>query len=77
RTEKAQAPSPTLVKKSTGPAKKPAAGFNPFSRPGKKTDIKPVGGQHDIYFVFKSENAIGDQPLMSVSNIKFNLKKEP
>ena len=64
--------------KKPATTKKPAAGFrNPFARPGIKTDIKPVTGQHDIYFFFKSENAKGDEPLMSVTNIKFNTDKTP
>ncbi len=50
---------------------------NPFAIPGIKTDIKPVSGLHDLYFVFKNENVKGDQPLMSVSNIKFISKKQP
>jgi cytochrome c len=66
------------IKKPAGPPKKPSAGFsNPFARPGIKTDIVHVTGFHDIYFVFKNENAKGDQPLMSFSNIKFNTQKEP
>ncbi len=64
--------APPAAKKQAAP-KKPAAGFrNPFARPGIKTDIKPVTGQHDIYFIFKNANAKGDEPLMSVTNIKFN-----
>ena len=50
---------------------------NPFARPGIKTDIKMTSGLHDVYFVFKNENVKGDQPLMSVSKIKFNNQKEP
>jgi cytochrome c len=69
---------PVVVKKPAGPPKKPAAGFsNPFARPGIKTDIKPVNGLHDIYFVFKNDSAKEDQPLMSVTNIKFNNEKTP
>ena len=73
-----QAGATRCSQKSRWLVKKPAAGFgNPFARPGIKTDIKPVNGLHDIYFVFKNENAKGDQPLMSVSNIKFNNEKQP
>ncbi len=69
---------PVVVKKAAGKGKKAAAGFgNPFARPGIKTDVIPKEGQHDIYFVFKNENAKGDQPLMSVSNIQFNNEKKP
>jgi cytochrome c len=66
------------VSKATVAPKKPAAGFkNPFDRPGIKTDLKAVSGLHDLFFVFKNENAKGDQPLMTVSNIKFKTDKEP
>ncbi len=76
---KAEPPKPSPeAKKMAGAQKKPAAGIgNPFARPGIKTDIKPVQGVHDIYFVFKNEKAKGDQPLMTVSNIKFNNEKQP
>jgi cytochrome c len=78
KTRKAQPAAPVAVKKPAASSKKPAAGFsNPFARPGMKTDIKPVTGQHDIYFLFKNENAKGDEPLMSVTNIKFNTEKIP
>ncbi len=72
---------PTPAPRNAGdnrPARAGSTGFaNPFARPGIKTDLKPVTGVHDLYFVFKNENAKGDQPLMSVSNIKFNNKKQP
>ncbi len=86
------ATAPLVAKKPSTPAprnaganrqpstakRKPSTGIgNPFAMPGIKTDIKPVSGLHDLYFVFKNENAKGDQPLMSVSNIKFNNKKQP
>jgi len=78
KAKTAKAAAPVAVKKSAGAAKKPAAGFsNPFARPGMKLDIKPVTGQHDIYFLFKNENAKGDEQLMSVTNIKFNTDKTP
>jgi cytochrome c len=82
-----QAPQPPATKAAAtatkaelkGAPKKPAAaGFaNPFARPGIKTDIKAISGVHDIYFVFKNDKAVGDQALMSVSNIKFNNTKQP
>jgi cytochrome c len=72
----AKKPPTAKVKSSTINQKKPAANFNPFARPGIKTEIKQVNGIHDIYFVFKNETA-KDQALMSVSNIKFNNQKEP
>jgi cytochrome c len=78
---KAGEPTKAAAAKATkaelkGAVKKPAAGFaNPFARPGVKTDIKPISGMHDIYFVFKNDKAVGDQALMSVSNIKFNNTK--
>jgi cytochrome c len=68
-------------------AKAPAAarprGFNManlarlMAVPGKKIDIKDITGQHDIYFVFKNDKAKPTEPLMSVSNIKFNDMKMP
>ncbi|HEY8734153.1 MAG TPA: PKD domain-containing protein, partial [Puia sp.] len=78
KAKPANAQPPVVVKKAVGASKKSSAGFsNPFARPGIRTDIKPVAGLHDLYFVFKNENAKGDQPLMSVTNIKFNSEKEP
>jgi len=41
-----------------------------------KIDITEVSGKHDIYFVFKNDKAKPSQPLMSVSNVKFNDVKE-
>ncbi len=74
---KPSASAPPAAKKPVA-SKKPAGGFrNPFARPGIKTDIRPVTGHHDIYFLFKNENAKGDEPLMSVTNIKFNIDKAP
>jgi cytochrome c len=44
---------------------------NPFERPPVKFTLKPTEGKHDIYFVFKNDNAKAIQPLMSFSKIKF------
>jgi cytochrome c len=74
---KKPAPPPPVAKNEKKPAKKPAADFNPFAVPGIKTDIPVISGQHDIYFVFKNDQAKGDQPLMSVSKIRFNDEKTP
>lgn len=41
-----------------------------------KIDIKDITGLHDVYFVFKNDKAKPSQPLMSVSNVKFNDVKE-
>jgi cytochrome c len=77
KTGKTAAPPPVPTKKPAAPAKKRPAAFNPFAGFGVKSDIKPVSGQHDIYFVFKNDKAKGEQPLMTVSNIKFNMEKAP
>ncbi len=70
--------TPMVTKKLSTVNRKLSTGIgNPFAMPGIKTDIKPVDGIHDLYFVFKNENVKGDQPLMSVSNIKFNNVKQP
>jgi cytochrome c len=70
--------APVAPKKPSTVNRKPSTTMgNPFAIPGIKTDIKPVSGLHDLYFVFKNENVKGDQPLMSVSNIKFNNVKQP
>jgi cytochrome c len=74
---KKSAESPAVGKDAKKPAKKPAADFNPFAVPGIKTDIPAIAGMHDIYFVFKNDQAKGDQVLMSVSKIKFNDEKTP
>lgn len=41
-----------------------------------KIDIKEIAGLHDVYFVFKNDKAKPSQPLMSVSNVKFNDVRE-
>ncbi len=68
----AKPPPPPVVKKT---AKKPSGDFNPFAAPGILSDIPVIVGQHDIYFVFKNDKAKPDQPLMSVSGIRFNNDK--
>ncbi|HCN84244.1 MAG TPA: PKD domain-containing protein [Sphingobacteriaceae bacterium] len=40
-----------------------------------KVDVKPTSGFQDIYFVFKNDKAKGVQPLMAVTNIKFNQER--
>ena len=77
KTGKTATPPPTPAKKSAAPAKKRPAGFNPFAGFGVRMDIKPVNGLHDIYFIFKNDKTKGEQPLMSVSNIIFNMEKAP
>jgi cytochrome c len=34
-------------------------------------DLKPTGGVHDVYFVFKNERANPTQPLMTLATIRF------
>jgi cytochrome c len=63
------APKPVVAKKA---AKKQTGDFNPFAAPGIKTNIPAISGQHDIYFVFKNDKVKAEQPLMSVSGIRFN-----
>ena len=76
KTNKSAEP-PATVKDAKKAAKKPAADFNPFAVPGIKTDIPAIAGPHDIYFIFKNDQAKEDQALMSVSKIKFNDEKTP
>ncbi|GAB2538874.1 PQQ-dependent sugar dehydrogenase [Spirosoma aerophilum] len=44
---------------------------NPFARPPVFLPLKNVEGVHDVYFVFKNDQAKAIQPLMSLSSIKF------
>lgn len=44
---------------------------NPFARPPVKIKVKDTKGKHDLYLVFKNEEAKAIQPLMSFSKIKF------
>jgi len=74
---KASTAPPLARKKPAKATKKLSEDFNPFALPGIKADIKLTSGPHDIYFVFKNDNAKGEQPLMSVSNIRFNNTKAP
>ncbi len=64
-------------KKAVKPMRKIPDDFNPFAGAGLKTDVKPERGFHDLYFVFKNDKAKAGQPLMSVSNIRFNNVKTP
>jgi cytochrome c len=88
---KGAAGKPGAPAKAATPATPPKAGAAPKGRPkgfnmadiGKlmagmatKIDIKEITGLHDIYFVFKNDKAKPSQPLMSVSNVKFNDVKE-
>lgn len=52
-----------------GAAAKP---FNPFARPPVFVKLKENKGKHDIYFVFKNDNAKAIEPLMSFSKITFH-----
>jgi cytochrome c len=44
---------------------------NPFARPPVKIKLQDTKGKHDIYFVFKNDEAKPIQPLLSFSKIKF------
>ena len=44
---------------------------NPFARPPVVLPLKTTEGLHDLYFVFKNEQAKPIQPLLSFSTIKF------
>ena len=46
-------------------------GFNPFARPPVYLTLKNAEGVHDVYFVFKNDQAKSVQPLLSLSSIKF------
>lgn len=55
----------------------PPAGRNPFARPPVYISLKTTEGVHDVYFVFKNDQAKSVQPLMSLSSVKFlNAVKE-
>ncbi|MCF2443495.1 PQQ-dependent sugar dehydrogenase [Dyadobacter sp. CY345] len=57
-------------KKNAKPGE-PAKRRNPFARPPVKIKLKDTTGKHDIYIVFKNDEAKAIQPLMSFSKIKF------
>jgi len=57
-------------KKNAKPGE-PVKQRNPFARPPVKIKVKDTKGKHDLYFVFKNEEAKAIQPLMSFSKIKF------
>lgn len=44
---------------------------NPFYRPPVYLTLTATEGTHDVYFVFKNDNAKAIQPLMSLSTIQF------
>ena len=44
---------------------------NPFARPPVIINLKDTQGKHDLYFVFKNDNAKPIEPLLSFSKIKF------
>jgi cytochrome c len=60
------AKTPGAKKKTTTTA------FNPFSGRGIVLNIGEINGPHDLYFVFKNDQAKPNQPLLSFSNIRFN-----
>ena len=47
---------------------------NPFARPPVEVSVANTAGKHDIYIVFKNDNAKAIEPLMSFSKIKFQNK---
>lgn len=49
----------------------PTKPFNPFARPPVHVKIKDTKGKHDIYFVFRNDNAKAIQPLLSFSKVTF------
>ncbi len=49
----------------------PPAPRNPFARPPVHLSLKATEGVHDVYFVFRNDQAKAIQPLMSLSSIKF------
>ncbi|CAG5069360.1 hypothetical protein DYBT9623_02096 [Dyadobacter sp. CECT 9623] len=56
--------------KNLQPGEKPKT----FTRPVRKPiviKVEPTKGKHDLYFVFKNDNAKPIEPLMSVTKIKF------
>ena len=57
-------------KKNAKPGE-PVKQRNPFARPPVRIKVKDTKGKHDLYFVFKNEEAKAIQPLMSFSKIKF------
>lgn len=52
----------------------PGAGRRGGGRARVKADITEVNGKHDLYFVFTNNKAKNTDVLLSVSDIKFNLK---
>ncbi len=72
--------SPPAAGSAGAPGSKPGsppAVRNPFARPPVYLGLTATEGVHDVYFVFKNEQAKAIQPLMSLSGIKFlNKKKE-
>ena len=64
--------SASASKPSASPAPR-----NPFARPPVFISLKPTEGVHDVYFVFKNDQAKSIQPLMSLSTVKFmNVEKQ-
>jgi cytochrome c len=51
--------------------KKPAPPRNPFARAPVRLSLTNASGVHDVYLVFKNEQAKPIQPLLSFSSIKF------
>ncbi|TLU89795.1 PQQ-dependent sugar dehydrogenase [Dyadobacter sediminis] len=57
-------------KKNAKPGETPKQ-RNPFARPPVVIDLKNIKGKHDLYFVFKNDEARAIQPLLSFSKINF------
>lgn len=69
-----QAGAPGSTSATSGqprPAGASAGAMNPFARPPVFMPIQATEGVHDLYFVFKNDQAKPVQPLLSVTTIKF------
>ncbi len=73
---KAMAQMESQQKSDTAKAKSAPVTRNPFARPPVNITLKPTSGMHDVYFVFKNDEAKPIEPLMSFSTIKFMDEKK-
>ena len=47
-------------------------GFNPFAAPGIKVDVAEVRGKHDLYLVFKNDEARDGASLMNFTSVRLS-----
>lgn len=73
------APTATAIQNAGGattPAKAPATPAPPRPPVYPKVDVKETTGVHDVYLVFKNDQAKDIEPLLALAGVRFSLEKK-